>query len=98
MDRVTFANRTVIVTGSGNGLGAEYARLVARRGGRVVVNDIDRAGVAFERPPRVRHVRKCDIVCANRGQDKRERLAHEPRRVVDPARFPEQFEGRRKCL
>lgn len=33
-------NRTVIVTGSGSGLGREYALLIAAEGGNVVVNDI----------------------------------------------------------
>ena len=43
MDRLMFDGRTVIVTGSGNNLGAEYAREFARRGASVVVNDIDPA-------------------------------------------------------
>ncbi|GLY65432.1 SDR family NAD(P)-dependent oxidoreductase [Amycolatopsis taiwanensis] len=34
------ADRVVIVTGSGRGLGREHARLAAREGARVVVNDI----------------------------------------------------------
>src|ERR1700757_3756411 len=33
-------DRTVIVTGSGSGLGREYALLIAAEGGNVVVNDI----------------------------------------------------------
>lgn len=33
-------NRSVIVTGSGSGLGREYALLIAAEGGNVVVNDI----------------------------------------------------------
>jgi NAD(P)-dependent dehydrogenase (short-subunit alcohol dehydrogenase family) len=33
-------NRSVIVTGSGSGLGREYALLIAAEGGKVVVNDI----------------------------------------------------------
>jgi NAD(P)-dependent dehydrogenase (short-subunit alcohol dehydrogenase family) len=38
--RVGFDGRTVIVTGSGNGLGREYALEFARRGANVVVNDL----------------------------------------------------------
>jgi NAD(P)-dependent dehydrogenase (short-subunit alcohol dehydrogenase family) len=37
---ISFANRSVIVTGAGNGLGRAYARELARRGANVVVNDL----------------------------------------------------------
>ena len=37
---VSFENRTVIVTGAGNGLGKAYAMEFAKRGANVVVNDI----------------------------------------------------------
>jgi NAD(P)-dependent dehydrogenase (short-subunit alcohol dehydrogenase family) len=37
-----FGGRSVVVTGSGRGIGAEYVREFARRGGSVVVNDIHR--------------------------------------------------------
>lgn len=43
MDQLMFDGRTVIVTGSGHNLGAEYAKEFARRRAAVVVNDIDRA-------------------------------------------------------
>lgn len=41
--RIRFDDQVVIVTGAGRGLGAAYARLLAARGGAVVVHD---AGVA----------------------------------------------------
>src|SRR5215469_16405611 len=40
---IRFDRQTIIVTGAGRGLGAAYARLIAARGGAVVVHD---AGVA----------------------------------------------------
>ncbi|HWY23476.1 MAG TPA: SDR family oxidoreductase [Nevskia sp.] len=39
-------NRTVIVTGSGSGLGREYALLIAAEGGNVIVNDIRQEAAA----------------------------------------------------
>lgn len=42
-ERISFDGQVVIVTGAGRGLGAAYARLIAARGGAVVVHD---AGVA----------------------------------------------------
>jgi NAD(P)-dependent dehydrogenase (short-subunit alcohol dehydrogenase family) len=43
MEQITFADRVVIVTGGGGGLGTEYAHELARRGGAILVNDIDHA-------------------------------------------------------
>lgn len=43
MVKVSFVDRTVIVTGAGGGLGREYALELARRGARVLVNDLGTA-------------------------------------------------------
>ena len=40
MSQVSFENRTVIVTGAGNGLGKAHALELGSRGARVVVNDL----------------------------------------------------------
>jgi NAD(P)-dependent dehydrogenase (short-subunit alcohol dehydrogenase family) len=40
MADITFDGRAVIITGAGGGLGRAYAREMARRGARVVVNDL----------------------------------------------------------
>lgn len=50
------AGQTAIITGSGQGIGAEAAKLFAKEGARVVVADVD-AGTSMERiwPRRERH-------------------------------------------
>jgi NAD(P)-dependent dehydrogenase (short-subunit alcohol dehydrogenase family) len=37
---ITFDGRVAVITGAGGGLGKEYALELARRGARVVVNDL----------------------------------------------------------
>jgi NAD(P)-dependent dehydrogenase (short-subunit alcohol dehydrogenase family) len=41
-----FANRTAVITGGASGLGAEMARAFARLGARIVLADLDEAGMA----------------------------------------------------
>lgn len=43
MTRIGFEGQVAIVTGSGRGIGREYALELGRRGASVVVNDVDRA-------------------------------------------------------
>jgi NAD(P)-dependent dehydrogenase (short-subunit alcohol dehydrogenase family) len=58
MDRISFEGRAVIVTGAGGGLGRSYALELARRGARVLVNDLGGAldGSGASRAPAERVV------------------------------------------
>ena len=42
MGSTTFLGKTAIVTGAGQGIGFEISRQLALRGGRVILNDIDK--------------------------------------------------------
>lgn len=51
--KIDFTNRTVIITGAGNGLGRTYALFLASRGAQVVVNDLggSRNGIGQSNAP-----------------------------------------------
>lgn len=46
MNKTTFANRVVVITGAARGIGAATARLIASRGGTVFALDIAKEGLA----------------------------------------------------
>ena len=53
--------QVAIITGSGQGIGAEAARLFAKEGAKVVVADIDESALPFK-PPKPHHVSAYAVV------------------------------------
>jgi len=46
-DALRFDDQVAMITGAGGGLGMQYARLLASRGARVLVNDISGSVTGF---------------------------------------------------
>lgn len=51
-----FDDQVAVVTGAGDGLGKQYASLLAARGARVVVNDIGGSVTGMARAPKRRRL------------------------------------------
>jgi NAD(P)-dependent dehydrogenase (short-subunit alcohol dehydrogenase family) len=62
MNTVNVKGRVAVVTGAGRGLGRDYANLLAKRGARVVVNDLGTDGDGHGRDQSVADAATADIV------------------------------------